>query len=94
MWMCEDALAGRISQGKSHQGNIPESVILELHGKRVYQMHRFFEEEIAKGGEFFRVRWLVLVTEELREAVQKASERDPIFNRRADAPEGVSGGRV
>jgi hypothetical protein len=72
MWMVEDCLEGRISLGKSRQGNIPNKVTLQLPGKLVYQLQKYFEEEAAKGGQYFRVRWQVSVAEHLRLAVARA----------------------
>jgi len=67
-FMIEEALAGRPSLGKSRKGNLPEKVTLELNGKRLYQLVKFLEEEASKGGDFFRIRWLVMMWEELRNA--------------------------
>jgi hypothetical protein len=75
MYMLEDALNGRITLGKSRAGNIPEKVVVELKGKWVYQLQKFLEEEAAKGGNFFQVRWMVVMREELCRAVQDANER-------------------
>ena len=69
MWMVKDALEVRIAQGKSHTGALPERVTLTLDGKRVYQLQKFLEEEMTKGGDHFRIRWLVLMAEDLRLAV-------------------------
>jgi len=74
MWMYEDGLAGRIAAGKSHHGATNENISLILSGKRVYQLQKFLEEEVGKGGDYFRVRWLVLMAEEIRLAVYEASE--------------------
>lgn len=76
MWMIEDCQRGRISQGKSHQGNVPETVTLQISGKRLYQLQHFLEEEIAKGGDYFRVRWLVMASEDLRNGVSQLNLGD------------------
>ena len=72
--MAEDALEGRMTVGKSHQGSTPEQVTLALPGKRIYQLQKFFEEEAAKGGDWFRVRWMVVMAEEIRMAVANADK--------------------
>lgn len=74
MWMVEDAQQGRISKGRSGSGDLPDRVTLTFAGKRVYQLQKFLEEEIAKGGDLFRVRWLVLACEDLREAVARFNQ--------------------
>lgn len=74
--MAKDALEGRISSGKSHQGNVSDELLLALPGKRVYQLQKYFEEEAAKGGDYFRVRWLIVMAEELRQAVANAGKRE------------------
>jgi len=76
MWKVEEALPGRMSQGKGHQGPADERIDLKISGRRVYQMQKYFEERIEKGGEFFEVRMLVLLHEELRAAVENAQARD------------------
>jgi hypothetical protein len=72
MWMAEDALQGRIPAGKSHSGDVSGAVTLSLKGKRVYQLQKFLEEEATKGGDYFRVRWLILMSEDVRTAVSNA----------------------
>lgn len=71
MWMVDDCSDGRISQGRSHSGNVADEVVLKLKGKRLYQLQKFLEEEIVKGGDFFRVRWMVVMSEELRQAISE-----------------------
>jgi hypothetical protein len=75
MWMVEDDMAGRISVGKSRSGALTADITLVFDGKRVFQLQKFFEEEAVKGGEFFRIRWLVLMSEELRLAVEAALDK-------------------
>jgi hypothetical protein len=72
-WMAEDALTGRIHVGKSHKGDVAGELNLHLDGKRVYQLQKFLEEEAAKGGDYFRVRWLILMSEDVRTAVASAN---------------------
>lgn len=73
-FMVQEALKGRISQGKSHKGDIPEVVNLQLQGKTLYQLQNFLEAEIGQGGDYFRVRWLVLLLEELHGAKLGSTE--------------------
>lgn len=96
MWKVEDALPGRLSMGKGHNGGLEKQLILELDGKRVYQLQKYLEEQIGKGGEFFTIRLLVLLHEELRQAValaqgnggwEKASNGSPTFQRAESTPE-------
>jgi hypothetical protein len=77
MFLVDEALEGRISQGKSHKGDIADIVTVQLKGKSLYQLQTFFEEEVKKGGDFFRVRWMVLMAEELRFAVGRATGAIP-----------------
>lgn len=72
--MAEDALEGRITVGKSHHGSVAGEINLSLIGRRVYELQKFLEQEIEKGGDYFRVRWLVLTEEEIKTAVAKAQE--------------------
>jgi hypothetical protein len=72
----EDALPGRFCLGKSRHGDYPENLTLSFKGKTVYQLQRFLEEEAEKGGDFFRVRLLVLLAEELRVAIVADIERE------------------
>ncbi len=75
MWKIEDAQAGRIPVGKSHQGESEGTMYLEMDGRRVYQLQKYLEEQVEHGGEFFNVRMVVLLHEELRQAVMLAQER-------------------
>jgi hypothetical protein len=70
-------LEGRITQGKSHKGDIPDLVTLNLKGRSLYQLQRFFEDEVRKGGDYSRVRWMVLMAEELRISVGTATGKIP-----------------
>ena len=67
-YMLDELLEGRISTGKSKRGDAPDVVNLQIAGRRLYQMQRFLEEEIQKGGELARVIWLVAIHKELRQA--------------------------
>jgi hypothetical protein len=74
-WMINEALPGRICQGKSHAGDIPEVITLTLNGRRLYQLQKFLENEACQAaGDYFRVRWVVLMAEELRRAVYSRPE--------------------
>lgn len=73
-WMVQDALQGRISCGKSKKGDASERISLELPGRMVYQWQQFLEDEIRRGGDFFRIRWLVLFSEEIRKANAQLTE--------------------
>ena len=75
-WMVQEALEGRITAGKSHKGDVAEQVSLTLQGKTVYQLQQFLEDEIKHGGDFFRVRWLVLLHEEIRMGVAEEKARE------------------
>ena len=70
----EDAQEGRISLGKSRKGDAPDVITLTVSGKFAYDMQQFFEAEASKGGDFCRVRWMVLLAEQLRQAVIEARE--------------------
>ena len=83
MWMAEDALEGRISSGKSHKGSVDDDLLLVLPGKRVYQLQKFLETEAANGGDYFRVRWLILMAEDVRLAVASAAK--PPSNKQSDS---------
>ncbi len=74
--MVNDALQGRISQGKSKRGDAPDVITLSVSGKFAYEMQQFFEAEASKGGDFFRVRFMVLLAEQLRLAVAEARENE------------------
>lgn len=76
-WMVDDCSEGRVALGKSRKGDLPEDVQLDLNGRRIYQLQKFLHEEIKLGGDYFRVRWLVVMSEELREAIAefRAGER-------------------
>lgn len=76
MWWIDDALEGRLSVGKARDGSGPEEYILRISRKRVYQLQQFLEEEAEKGGDYFRVRMLVLLAEELRNAVGGCRPKD------------------
>jgi hypothetical protein len=75
MWKIEDAQAGRIPTGKSRQGESEGTMFLEMDGRKVYQLQKYLEEQVEKGGDFFGVRMVVLLHEELRQAVILAQER-------------------
>lgn len=70
----EDAREGRICLGKSHKGDAPDVITLTVTGKFAYEMQQFFEAEASKGGDFFKVRWMVLLAEQLRMAVIEARD--------------------
>jgi len=72
--MVSDALVGRISQGKSKLGDAPDVITLTVTGQFAFEMQQFFEPEASKGGDFFRVRWMVLLAENLRLAVAEARD--------------------
>jgi hypothetical protein len=72
----EDAREGRICLGKSRKGDAPDEITLTVSGKFAYDMQQFFEAEASKGGDFFRVRWMVLLAENLRLAVAEARDRE------------------
>jgi hypothetical protein len=76
MWMVEDAQAGRLYQGKSHQGPPDEMMTLEISGRRVYQLQKYLEEKVSRGGEFVEMRILVMLHEELGAAVARAQEKE------------------
>jgi hypothetical protein len=73
-WMIDDALAGRINVGRSRKGDFTGDVQLTLDGRLVYQLQKFLEEESTRSDSYFRTRWLVLMSEELRLAVRDAVE--------------------
>jgi hypothetical protein len=73
MMMVNDALKGRITTGRSKRGNLPDLVTLTFHGSLLYELQGFLEEEAVKADDYFKVRWLVLLAEELRSAVDKAT---------------------
>jgi hypothetical protein len=72
--MVKDAMEGRISRGKSKDGDAPDVITLTVSGKFAYEMQQFFEAEASKGGDFFKVRWMVLLAEQLRQAVAQARD--------------------
>ena len=74
MMIVNDALEGRIPVGKSKHGDVPDLVTLTLPGKTLYDLQRFLEAEAVKGGDWFRVRWLVLTHEDIRHALGNASK--------------------
>jgi hypothetical protein len=83
-WMVDDCSDGRVSLGKSRKGSLPEHVNLQMNGQRLYQLQRFLEEEIKKGGDCFSVRWLVVMSEHLREAIaefNEARDREALLHR-------------
>jgi hypothetical protein len=49
MWMVEEALPGRLTAGKSHQGETAQRLTLEMDGRKVYQLQKYLEEQIEKG---------------------------------------------
>jgi hypothetical protein len=76
MWMVEEALPGRLTAGKSHQGKESGRLNLKLDGRRVYQLQKYLETQIEKEGQFFEIRELVLLHEDLRKAVAAAQGQD------------------
>ena len=72
--MIQQATKGRISQGKSKQGDAPDQITITVTGKFAYELQQFLEEEAAKGGDYLRVRFLVLLAERLRMGVIQARE--------------------
>jgi len=66
MWMVEDALEGRLAQGKGRGAHAGEEYVVKLSGKRMFQLQKFLEEAAEEGGNFFRARMAVLLWEELR----------------------------
>lgn len=43
-----------------------EMVMLEIPGQMLFEFQRYLEDQIRKGGDFFRARWLVVLYEEVR----------------------------
>lgn len=43
-----------------------KSVVLKLSGRMLFEFQRYLEEQIRKGGDFFRSRWMVVLYEEIR----------------------------
>lgn len=48
--------------------NAPDILDLEIPGRMVFEFQRYLEDQIRKGGDFFRARWLVVLYEEIRTA--------------------------
>jgi hypothetical protein len=73
--MLNDAMKGRISAGKSKKGDAPDQITITITGEWAYALQNFLESEVSKGGDFPRVRWLVLIAETLRAAVADAKSK-------------------
>ena len=69
-------LEGRISVGKSKNGDTGEVITLELNGRTVYQLQQLLESEAVRAPDYATCRWLVLLAEQVRTAVATASRRD------------------
>jgi hypothetical protein len=74
--MVNEALKGKICKGKSKSGDAPDEINLKITGKYAYDLQQFLESEVSKGGDYFRVRFLVILAEKLRMAVVEARSED------------------
>jgi hypothetical protein len=103
-YMLNQALSGRIYAGRDKKGDAPETITLTITGRFAYEMQQFLQTEACKGGDYPRVRFLVMLSEQLANAVNEARERithqhlvDPLLVRgrrgkmvaRADTPLGI-----
>lgn len=66
-------LEGRINLGKSRKGDVPDRLKVSLRGRLLFELQGLLEGEVRKGGDYLRVRDLVLMAEEIRIAVAKAT---------------------
>jgi hypothetical protein len=77
MWMVEDAIDGTISMGKSHKGDVPERISITMNGRSIYRLQQFLQAQASLGGNYYRVRAMVYLAEELRIAMVDAVEVKP-----------------
>lgn len=87
MWMLEDCEQGFIGIGKSKKGAINEMVDLRIHGRRFYQLQTFLHEEVSKGGDFYRIHWLVMTSEEFRLGYPSATQKPLVPHDNTQTPE-------
>jgi hypothetical protein len=74
--MVNEALKGKISKGRSKSGDAPDEINIKVTGKFAYDLQQFLQSEVSKGGDYFRVRFMVLLAEKLRMAVVEAKEKE------------------
>ena len=64
-----EALEGSLRAGKSRGGRADVSLTLTLPERSVYQLQRMLEEMATANPDWFKVRAVVLLSEDLRKAV-------------------------
>jgi len=70
----EEALEGSLRAGKSKGGRKGVVLTLNLPERSVYILQRTLEDMAAQSTDFFKVRVMVLLSEDVRRAVAKAQQ--------------------